>query len=91
MISGNPTWRENFSARFHLVRQNALRHVEADLQHGVLEPQAVFRHFDGLQRRPDELHIVFIEYASSPPAQWKGSVPFARPRWAAARQAFPAR
>ena len=47
-----------------VVHQRRGRHIEADLAAGVLEPQAVFGHFDGAQRRADQFHAVLFEHAA---------------------------
>ena len=49
--------------RLQLVHQNTLRHVEADLLHGVLEPEPVLGHLNGVERGADQLHVVLVENA----------------------------
>ena len=48
---------------FDVVDQLRLRRVQADLAHGILEQQAIFGLFDGLDLGADQLDIVFIEHA----------------------------
>jgi hypothetical protein len=45
------------------ARQAALRHVEADLAHRVLEQLAILGHFDCRDRRADQLDAVLLERA----------------------------
>ena len=46
------------------VDQTALRHIEADLDHGVFEQHPVFRHLDGLELRANQFDVVFFENAA---------------------------
>ncbi len=45
------------------ARQPALRHVEADRPHRVLEQLAILGHLDGFDRGADQLDVVLIERA----------------------------
>src|SRR6059036_3263558 len=47
-----------------VVHQRRRRNFQADLAAGVLEPQAVFRDFDGPERRANHFHFVFFEDAA---------------------------
>ena len=44
-------------------REPALRHVEANRPHGVFEQLPILGHFDGVDRRADQLDVVFLEHA----------------------------
>ena len=47
----------------HVVRGAGLRHVEADLEHRVLEALAVLALVDGVGVGADHLHVVLVEHA----------------------------
>ncbi len=49
---------------FRVVHQGGRRHFQPDFAASVLEPQTVFRNFDGAERRSDHLHFVFFEDAA---------------------------
>ena len=63
MTSGKPSVWASSIASGSVSRQTALRHVEADRAHRVLEQLAVFGHLDGLDRRADQLDAVLLERA----------------------------
>ena len=51
---------ERFGHRLH---DGAPRHIEAELEHRVVEELTVFGHLDGGDRRADELDAVLLEHA----------------------------
>ena len=61
---GVPKLVGQFQSLLRVVHQRRGRHFEADLPAGVLEPQPVFRHLDGAQRRSNQFDAVFIEHAA---------------------------
>ena len=63
MTSGNPSVRARSSASAERARQAALRHVEADLAHRVLEQLPIFGDLDRLDRRADQLDAVLLQHA----------------------------
>ncbi len=46
-----------------VAREAALRHVEADLAHRVLEQEAILGHLDGLDRRANQLDVELFQDA----------------------------
>ena len=61
-----PCFAEVAHERARLVERlhdAALRHVEADLAHRVLEQLPIFRDFDRVNRRADQLDVVLREHA----------------------------
>ena len=63
MTSGKPSVRASSIASASDAREAALRHVEADLAHRVLEQLPILGHLDRLDRRADQLDVVLLEHA----------------------------
>ncbi len=63
MTSGKPSVFGELDRLGQRARDAALGDVEADLAHRVLEQLTVLGHLDGLDRRADQLHVVFVERA----------------------------
>ena len=65
MISGNvPISRRDAPAFLHGVRHAGARHIEADLEHRLLEGQAVFALVNGGGIRADHPHAVPLQHAA---------------------------
>ena len=63
MTSGKPSVLRELARLGEGARETALRHVEADRPHRVLEELAVFGDLDRLDRRADQLDAVLLEDA----------------------------
>ena len=71
--------------------QPALRHVEADLAHRVLEQLPVLGDLDRLDRGADQLDVVLLEHAGARRDRPRGSAPSGRRPSAGSRRAARAR
>ncbi len=60
---GYPICSANAKTGFDIVDKQRLRHVEADLLHGVFEQEPVFRLLNGVDFGADEFDAVFFENA----------------------------
>ncbi|MEZ5420842.1 MAG: hypothetical protein R2708_26360 [Vicinamibacterales bacterium] len=56
------TGTDRFERLGHRLHDAALGHVEADLEHGIVEELPVLGDVDGLNRRADEFHAVLLEH-----------------------------
>ena len=63
MTSGKPSVRASSTASASDAREAALRDVEADLPHRVLEQLPILGHLDRVDRRADQLDAVLLEHA----------------------------
>ena len=61
---GEADLAREFQAILQIVHQQRLRHVEADLLHGVFEEEAVFGFLDGLDAGADQLDVVLFQNAA---------------------------
>ena len=61
MTSGKPSVSRELDRLGERARDAALRHVEADLAHRVLEQQPILGDLDRLDRRADQLDVVLLE------------------------------
>ena len=63
MTSGKPSVLRELDRLGQRARDAALRHVEADLAHRVLEQLAILGDLDRLDRRADQLDVELVERA----------------------------
>ena len=79
MIAGNPTRSSTRMASSRLSSRSAVRRLEPDPPHRLLEGVTVFRFMNRFSRGADQLHAVLVQHAHASPVLRPHSTPSARP------------